>query len=228
MSRSRDLRGQAASSFSGKEADGSPSLGQHQHTHYLFEDNDGDGLIDHLSIWCPAGLDDTDLRSIGELKKIWTRDGGSEWHMAIECLGNTDELRTVSTRFGASRVWESATPYLLTRHPKRSRSGEPKRRDDGLWIDGPEDQIHRDLRLRHIAAPQRIEMFSEIQYCGRTLRPNEFRRSRSQRPRMGANVFGIFARLYFAETIMGPLSLGGECHFGLGSFRSIGRYSSAE
>lgn len=42
-------------------------------------------------------------------------------------------------------TWTSRTPFVLTRHPKRHNDGRPKLDPDGVWRDGPYDQVGRKL-----------------------------------------------------------------------------------
>ena len=221
MSRSQRIQGNASSVLSGKAADGSRLRGQHGHAHYLFEDADEDGRVDHLCVWCPGGLDEEDRKTLAGLSRIWTRDGRQEWRLELVHLGSIEQLSTASQRFGRGRVWESATPYVLTRHPKRTRGGERKCRPDGTWIDGPEDQLRAELRVRGLPDVSQIEPIGDLHAGGRRWRAGEFRRSRMHRPRAGMAAMGVFVRIHLVEPVTGPLALGGECHFGLGAFRAL-------
>ena len=50
--------------------------------------------------------------------------------------------------FGRSKRWRSLTPYVLTRHVKYRGPKNEKRE-----VDGPEEQIRRELSLRYPNGP---------------------------------------------------------------------------
>ena len=51
----RNNHGEVSQSLSGKDGSGTPLKG-HRHTFYLPSDEDGDGRLDHLTVWTPGGL----------------------------------------------------------------------------------------------------------------------------------------------------------------------------
>lgn len=48
---------------------------QHRHAHYLPTDEDGDGFIDHLTIWSPGGMDPAELSAVCAIREL----RGPEW-----------------------------------------------------------------------------------------------------------------------------------------------------
>lgn len=202
-----------------------PADVQHQHAHFLPEDRDADGRIDHLSIWIPAGLDLAEARAVLRGMRLFRNWHEQELELLLEGYWSAGELGANPGVVGCSAVWESETPYVLTRFPKRTRTGVPKLTELGEQRDGPEDQVRREWALRRAADPSlpelvRVERVPYLERGSRTLRWIQFRRWRETGggPATGM-AFGL--RLYFAAPVRGPLALGYACHYGLGQFRPV-------
>jgi len=191
----------------------------HRHAFYLANDEDLDGRLDHLTIWAPAGLDSWAQRAIAALPSL--------------PLGHGREARLVLLGMSefppaaASDLWESATPYVPTRHPHR-RSGEGRRADGGdADLDAREHEIRREWRRRQEADPTLpdLESVEALDRCvlpgRRTLHWLEFhpRWLRRGGPPPVSAAWGF--RLRFTRPVAGPLALGYGCHCGLGQFRPV-------
>lgn len=223
MGRSRSDDGQTVPVvFSGKSPDGNALKRDHGHGFFIPEDADGDGFIDHFTVYAREGFDAGALRGIGSIRKLWGK-GGHDIHVTLIGLGHPEELagldlhRAGSPVLGRSCVWTSVTPYFLTRHPKRHRTGALKFTEQGLWLDGPEDQLRKEIRQRQLPDPVSVAFFKEITIGGRMMLPYHFASNRNNgnhRPNTG----GFFVTLTFAEPVQGPLCLGYACHYGLGQF----------
>jgi CRISPR-associated protein Csb2 len=187
----------ASSVFSGR-AEGAPRTDQHVHAHY-FVTPDADGRrIDHVVVWAPEGFGGEEVSALAGLTELWMRDA-DPLRLALTAVGRTDELRLESL-LGPAREWRSLTPFALNRHPKRRAGRE---------VDGPLDQISRELRLRGFPEPESIEPIVGPWLEYRRTRPG---RSRFEAPRV------IGARIVFPEPVPGPIALGALSHFGLGLF----------
>jgi len=201
-----------------------PLRAQHRHAFYLPTDEDGDGRIDHLTIVADDGFDAAEQRALGQVTKLWTGHGEESEDIArLLLLGMTslDELRRQCAWFKPATVWESVTPYVLTRHPKRTRSGAPKLNEFGEQRDGPEDQLRRELALRGLPTPVSFERLPRCDLpVGRSFHWLEYQRWRHQGGGSNSGLAYGF-RLIFAEPVPGPLALGYGCHFGLGLFRPV-------
>lgn len=222
MKRYTERTGEPASpGLSGHE--GEAPLRGHRHAWYLPTDEDLDGRLDHLTIVAPDGFTLAEVDAIASMAVLYR---GRETEIRLLLLGLLPRTTRGDNLMGRSTTWQSATPYVLTRHPKRYRDGRPKLRENGLQIDGPEDQIRREWSFRQDALPELpalidIERVPSCELKARTIRWNEFRRWRSggqQAP--FAQGFGF--RLTFEQPIDGPLALGHGCHYGLGQFRPVG------
>lgn len=197
--------------LSGKEESGKPKEG-HQHAFYLPTDEDGDGRLDHLTVWAPCGLDEGEFKAIVSVQKLARGGGRDPLQLVYQAHGKSDDFVGVSPLFGKSKRWRSLTPYVLTRHRKRDS-------------DSPEEQIAREVKLRP-GLPQLVNVILEHNpkkhiwpmKQGRSdgFRPFDFFRYRQGG---GANAGGAFSfELEFAEKVCGPIALGFACHYGLGLF----------
>ncbi len=73
--------------ITGKTVDGAPLEG-HEHAHYLPTDEDGDGRLDHLTIYCPGGFDDADVEAIRNLHTVYRR--GNRPDVRLVLVGNAE------------------------------------------------------------------------------------------------------------------------------------------
>lgn len=228
---------QAAQSQYGKLAGGGAShvlsgrsgkepLQGHRHAFYLPSDADGDGRLDHLTVYAPMGLDPGEREALGRLRRLWAGEEHPELHLALLGYYTSEGLQEADPWSRPATTWESVTPYMLTRHPKLSRDGRPRYNDRGEQLDGPEEQVRREWSLRvgdgalpPLLVVERTEA-AHLPGAGRSLRWLQFRRWRS---RGGGSTVGIACglRLTFAAPVAGPLALGYGCHYGLGQFRPV-------
>lgn len=200
----------------------------HGHAFYLPSDADGDGRLDHLTVYAPMGLGPVEVEALARLRRLWTGADRPELRLALLGFYTRDELAQADAWSRPATTWVSITPYVLTRHPKLTRDGRPRLDDRGEQLDGPEDQVRREWALRAgsdsslppLLAVERIGA-ADLPAAGRSLRWLEFRRWRS---RGGGRTAGIACglRLTFASPVAGPLALGYGCHYGLGQFRPVG------
>lgn len=209
--------------FSGRASDGRPRDDNHAHAFYLPADDDGDGRIDHLTVYVPAGLPPAAQKVLGRLKKLWGQ-GGHDVYLALVGLGNAADYGGFNVMGGqtpqlaTSRVWVSKTPYMLTRHPKTYRDGRPKVGEDGLQVDSPESQLRNELARRGLPSPVNVEPVQHIEVRGKRVRWLEFRRERLTGGGRLASPAGYGFRVTFPQPVTGPVALGYGCHYGLGQF----------
>lgn len=199
--------------LSGKDADSLPLAG-HRHAHFLPEDRDGDGRLDHLLVWAPMGLAPAEQAALRNLVRLRMGDGRPDLGVVLQGLADRAAFAG-SRRLGTAERWHSVTPFVFVRHPKRRRDGNRKLRSDGTWIDGPEDQLRRELRHRDLPEPTAVRVLPRFEGAVRGRRWIEFRRHRRHR-RSGPGFAGF--EIEFAEPVAGPIALGWGSHYGLGSF----------
>jgi CRISPR-associated protein Csb2 len=213
MAKSRGLNGNehALPVFSGKGSDGLRLDDDHSHAFYLPSDEDGDGRIDHMTIYAAQGFDKHAQQAIGMLKKLWG-SGGHDIHTVLIGIGVPQDYGGFLMRDGQaptlaqSRIWRSVTPYVLTRHPKKNGK------------DSPSSQVARELLRRGFSAPDHIEQLDHPNIRGKKLRWLEFRRLRNGGGGRVSSTLGFGFKIYFAQPVRGPIALGYACHFGLGQF----------
>lgn len=197
--------------LSGKEESGKPKKG-HQHAFYLPTDEDGDGRLDHLTIWVPCSLAEEEFKAIISVQELARGGGRDPLQLVYQAHGKSDDFVGVSPLFGKSKRWRSLTPYVLTRHRKRDS-------------DSPEEQVAREVKLRP-GLPQLVNVILEHNpkkrigpmKQGRSdgFRPFDFFRYRQGG---GSNAGGAFSfELEFEAEVCGPIALGFACHYGLGLF----------
>jgi len=217
--------------LSGKSDDRIP-LRDHGHAHYLPSDEDGDGHLDHLTIFARGGFDDRERRALARLFELKRDEDQTPLALLLLGMGTEEDFRRVPG-FRASRVWGSVTPFVLNRHPKVTSAGVPKLNTEGRQVDGPEDQVYREWEYRRRVDPtlpelERVDPLPSAIVGGRQIRWLAFRRWR-RGEREGAPSAGYGFRLCFSEPVSGPIALGYGSHFGLGQFTSEDdRLASAE
>ncbi len=204
--------------LSGKDVSGNPLQG-HRHAFYVPTDDDGDGRLDHLTVWTPGGLDEDEFKALVSVNMLNPGGQRDPVQLVYQSHGNEKDFASVSPLFSSSKRWRSLTPYVLTRHVKFRGPKDHKR-----MVDSPEDQIRREFCLRYPDGPaltgvkfvghrERIKPMQERRFNG--FRAFDFFRYRKG----GSNGGGAFnVKLEFEEEICGPLLLGFACHYGLGIF----------
>lgn len=204
MSQSKTVSGEARPVFSGHGV----GVSHHAHAMYLAssEDPRNEGFVDHLLVRAKDGFDAEEVLALQRLRRLWGR-GGHDLELILVGLGQAADFggsASPRTRLAAtSRVWESVTPFVPTRHPKVVR---------GALTDSVEDQIRRACEHLLGIAPSTVEPFAG---------KGDWHRFRRRRPEGGGSrgpdrAFG--ARLVFDEPVSGPIALGYGAHVGLGVF----------
>jgi len=184
----------------GSDEAGQPLAG-HVHCHYLASDEDGDGRLDHLTAWCPAGLTSTAVEALDvEALTSWSLDHP----LRTVLLAIDPPPNAVRGPLVTARRWSSHTPFVLVRHPKR-RAGRLR--------DGPLDQVRLELSRRGLPSAR----VKPLRDDGRRHWGAFVRHRRGQEDRAAAPpVTG--AVIEFDEPVRGPICLGRYCHFGMGLF----------
>jgi CRISPR-associated protein Csb2 len=225
MSRSKDERGNAAPVFSGKSDAGERLDDDHGHAHVLPESYGTRGRhnITHLTIHARAAFSSQEQAALRGLAKVWGQ-GGHDVQLVFLGLGRPEDFGGPEGATGASpvlhasRVWVSRTPFVLTRHPKTNRRGEPKIGPDGLQVDGAEAQLRRELARQGLPAPSHVQPIGGTPLGGKLVAWRDFRRRRVSGDGAAAGHTGYGFRIEFLEPVRGPLVFGYGRHFGLGQF----------
>lgn len=209
-------------SLSGKDASERPLKG-HNHAFYLPTDEDGDGRLDHLTVWVPGGLTEKEFQAIVSVNTLNPSGQREPVQLAYQSHGTARDFAGVSPLFDSSRRWRSLTPYVLPRHVKFRRSKDESGRR--VMVDSPKEQIAREVSLRFPTGTSLIRVnieelrkpivpMREGQFGG--FRPFDYFRYKQGNGSNGGGVFNF--EIEFDSPIPGPLALGFACHQGLGIF----------
>jgi CRISPR-associated protein Csb2 len=187
-----------STTFSGKDRYGAPAKG-HRHLSILPLDTEHTGYVDALLLTSSVPLTPAEQRAIDSVRPIWRR---SDHPLVLTPLryGSRFEVLT------RSNVVESVTPFVPTRHRRKTRDA-----DEMTWL---AKQVALECERRGLSTPSHVEGIAGPNLSHRRARWLDFRRARKDdAPRLA---FGL--RLTFAEPVLAPFSLGYASHFGLGCF----------
>lgn len=180
----------------------------HQHAHWLSQDRDGDGRIDHVLIHAAVGLTGPVIAALASAERVWLPPVG-EWSLVP--LSLCSSLIGLS---GPAWRWRTLTPYVT---PLWHIGGNGKPRP-GL---GPEAQLRREIMARGLPAPSRI-------VCAAARAGADggvvFATASRHPPK---DAWRGQVCISFEEPVAGPLALGFGAHFGLGLLRPAWRRAPA-
>jgi CRISPR-associated protein Csb2 len=186
--------------FSGKNTDGNPLQG-HRHLYILPQDQDGDGILDHILAVCKEPLDLEEQLALDRMTFIRQPDGKPDIRMIPVQWGKIGDLKGTEPR----TCFTSATPFLPPRHYRKGRGDFMK------WITG---EVSKEAENHCLPKPISITPVSKLESRHRDFRWLEFRRSRKGE----SSQIGYGFSLVFPEPVAGPIALGYGAHFGLGLF----------
>jgi len=211
--------------FSGKDENSNPLTG-HGHAYYLPTDEDGDGRLDHLTVFARNGFGDAERRALDRLGELNTGRKGEERYplrLVLLGMGTLDEYHPGLLR--VAKVWVSATPYIAARHAKT-------RGRDRIDVSSPQSRARflvadlrgqlRDVLCEAVGNTDRVGIDPMLdggafKVAGRW-RPIQFKRFRSKGGDDGGRRLAGAFRIEFPQPIPGPLALGYASHFGMGLF----------
>jgi len=211
--------------FSGKDQTGRP-LNSHDHAYYLPTAENDASRLDHLTVYAAQGFGPDELAALQAQRQLAWEDH-DPLRVQLVGLGRPEDFRC--RLFGPARVWESATPFVVTRHvKKRGRKKDPpdchgitgRSQFTALVLAGESQRwLRRQFTLADAAPPA----YTLLEHVGRTcsFRPLQFRRGRRKLGDDGANRATAAFRLEFDREVAGPLCLGHASHFGLGLFLPV-------
>lgn len=190
-----------SATLAGKDADGTP-LEDHRHAHYLATDEDGDGLIDHLTVWAPAGLDNGETAALGRIRVLRGRrfESVSDFRRVRLGLIAVGSIAAVPSLAGPARTWASHTPFSPTRYRKRRQAPD-------AFI---AEHVRLELSRRGQPLPAATARIDRDRSTWLAFR----RRRHGDAPDRSRPATGV--RIEFDEPVTGPLALGALSHFGLG------------
>lgn len=187
--------------FSGKR-DGQPVRDNQGHAQFLPQ-FDRRGKICGLWLYASAGLDEEAVETLYRLRPI-RRSDERHWYWTLTALPGRNDA------FPAARTWESEVPFVAARWPKRERDSIPNQVRAGCRNLGlPEPEAVEPLAFHELNRSQRARRKVAIYRPGQC-----YHRVPSERH---------WLRLVFPETVRGPIALGWNAHYGLGTFRACAR-----
>jgi CRISPR-associated protein Csb2 len=222
--------------FSGKDADSEPLRG-HGHAYYLptdepTDEDEEDNRLDHLTVVAMDGFSPDELKALDRLRELKSREREQSGHplrVLLLGLGRLDDYRPWPLRY--SQTWISATPFIATRHLKRSgtkRDPEELRNNPAAFLTAViKEELARlverrpdlvGISLDAIKIEPATDLYGVFRVGSRKLRPIEFKRFRQKRGDDGGNRPAGAFRLTFPRAVRGPICLGHSSHFGLGLF----------
>jgi len=192
-----------------------PLLG-HRHAYILCECDSCRGEITAVTVYARRGFSALESEALEGLSRIWGPVEGPQVDLALQGLGWPEDFGE-SALLAKSRAWVSRTPFLPTRHGKRTRAGVAKLDGRGLQIGGAEHDLLRLLVKEGLPEPVQVESVAGTILGGRPVAWESFvtRRRAGRRP-AGGGPCGF--RVLFPEAVQGPVAVGYGAHFGLGGF----------
>lgn len=207
--------------FSGKDPESNP-LKTHGHAYYLPIDEDGDGHVDHLTVYAWDGFGSAEVAALDQFRTLRMTEG-SELRLGLVGLGqpgdfNVDFLHKHTT-------WVSTTPFVVTRHlKKRGRQRDPQELyHPGMGVAFAALVLREELdrvagRSSDWPPADQIEIEPASYTVPRPFRSLQFKRFRQKSGDDGGRRASGLFRLRFPRAVEGPMALGHSCHFGLGQF----------
>ena len=206
--------------ISGRDAAGKPLKDPaHRHAFWIPEDADGDGWIDHVSVYIAGGMNGDVQAKLDQLTRLWlapkqrsedvpAESGASkEWRLALEGFGHPADFAGSAHIFGTSRRWRSVTPFLASGHLKASGyAGEVRRLLSRRGVDATDVVVRPREAINVGGTPRRAIHFHRFRSRGREVQPD---------------AAGALLDIELPEPLVGPLAIGYGSHFGLGLFSAI-------
>jgi CRISPR-associated protein Csb2 len=166
----------------------------HSHARYLPEDDDRDGIIDHLTVFASGGLDRVAIRLLAMSERLFVPGSGAHDLEPI-WMGGEPALAL----FGSARTWTSRTPYVAPWHGRSFR-----------------EHVRKELVLLKLVAREAAQHIAVESL--RTSDPSAFDLVRTDDKPPPMPPLAGFLRLDFPTPVRGPIVLGYGSHFGLGQF----------
>ena len=206
--------------ISGRGADGKPLKDpSHAHAFWLPEDADGDGQIDHVSVFVAGGMNDGVRAALDRITRLWLApkqrteeveaEPGSvkEWRLALEGFGRPADFASGAGIFATSDRWRSVTPFLAAGHLKAA---------------GYLGEVRRLLKRRGLDVTDvGVDLLKAITIGGTQRRAIHFHRFRSRGHEVQPDAAGALLQVVLRKPIEGPLAIGYGSHFGLGLFVAV-------
>ena len=190
--------------FHGGNANGRVRDPAHKHAFWLSEDEDFDGLIDHMLVFAESAIPAGVLALLASARRLHL--GQYVWTLEPDWMGR----RGPGGLFGPSQIWRAVTPYVT---PWRRLTKTGKERP-GFTI---ERQLRRELAARRHPEPSEFQSGVIHPYMDEFVVAYSFATLRANAT-PPADAVTAFPIVTFPEPVWGPLAFGYGAHFGLGLF----------
>lgn len=183
------LHGDPSRNLSGHEPDGTPCA-EHDHAFYWPADEDNDGFIDHVTVYCPRGFDNGEINALNRLVRLRQRGGRPDLLVTPVYAGPLDTFKlwapnaNQDNRQKDAKVFVSATPYFCPVHLSRGRGGQTRPIVpvivEGLKKQGLIEHDHDVLSIREIVfdyAPEdlrKITASSDVRDIASPMPPRQY------------------------------------------------------
>lgn len=210
--------------FTGCDERGNP-LTSHEHVFVLPKIEDGE--LVGFELHCANGFTESEISHLYSVRKL----GSKEYRKGGEMLIRVVNL--ASDRGAAAQVWESETPFFLSRWPL-TRHGKPRLIEGSAYQkDGPEHQalkglcylpqFNLDPKLCSFEASlQGLSLVHECRIVAIATAERWVEAERWKRERVHGKIaqpMGYRIRLLFPELVEEPIAIGYSAHFGFGMLR---------
>lgn len=187
--------------FSGKDNE-QPIKGNQGHAQFLPRLN-RKWKICELIVYARAGFNEDAVDTLYRLLKM-ERSDQRHWYWTLQALGTQDTLESLGLKeLAKATTWESATPFIAPRWPKRNR-------------DSIADQVRVACQQIGLLEPITVEPYYVDPKQRRQMRHVPLYRPQQRYRRVPTK--RNWLRLTFPEPVKGPIALGWNAHYGLGLF----------
>lgn len=139
----------------------------HDHAFFWPTDEDNDGFLDHVTIYCRAGFEPHEVAAMRQLTRLKQRGGRPDLLITPTFVGDVCDFEPWKGRSTTeSGCFVSATPYFCPVHLSHGRSGGRSRRISGEIVKGMIQQglIHskHDAEIDELAFDYDAEQFVQL------------------------------------------------------------------
>lgn len=200
----------SAPCFTGTDTERNP-LRDHGHAVLipLALDRDKSGVIDHVLVHAPMGLNEPARRALHSVRRTWAK-GISTLFVTLIGIGDREDFEEKVPLMKAHKEWVSLTPFVPPRYlkPRGKNSLEGQVIAELASRNLPEASVHVEGEEGYVP----ISAVPEGTLPARRWRHFELERG-DKRPPVAAT-FGL--KLIFDKPVPGPIAIGYGSHFGLG------------
>lgn len=179
----------------------------HTHAYWLPEDDDDDGLIDHVLVYADIGIAAEVIAALASVKSVGLS------HQSYRLSPNWMGRELPSRMIGPSLRWSGITPYV-TPLWRLTKTGKERANFT------PEAQIGGEFKT--LGLPSAIMTWAPVRWTERgVLSAAQFEGKRQNGRKPNSDAIAAFLDVEFTEPVQGPMAFGYGGHFGLGMMRAM-------